>query len=497
MTRPPTRHLPRRALLLAAGAALLSVTGCLVGPDYKEQQVLVHGQWVSIGAGKGPATTRSTAVAAPAETVRWWRKFNDPLLDDLVGEAMTSNLDLAAATARLRQARAQRGVAAGRLYPSVDAAGSYRRTGTGKDDDRNDNGAITTGSLGTTSGPRHDQYQLGFDASWEIDVFGGQRRAVEAADAQIAANVADVQDVRVSLAAEVAVNYFALRSAQQRLAFARQNLDLQRKSLEVTRRRFAGGLVSGLDIAQAEAQIAGTESAIPAFEQAARAAVFDLGLLLGREPAAVADLLALDAAPIPVTPPEVGVGLPSELLRRRPDVRRAEAQLHAATANIGVATADLFPRFTLTGSFGTESSKTKGLFNWTNSIWSFGPNVSWNLFDAGRIRANIELAAAQRDEQFVVYRRTVLTALHDAERALTAYDYEQRRREGLRSAVAANRRAVTLSQQLYAQGQTEFVNVLTAQAQLLNSEDALVQSDQQVAANLVAIYKAIGGGWEE
>ena len=508
-TRAARRSTSRPLFACACAAAGLTfAAGCLVGPNYRPPDARVQAGWASLGTRpSGPAATQvSTATADRANTALWWRNFNDPVLDELVTEALASNLDVAQAVARLRQARAQRRVAAGQFYPAVDLSGSYRRSGTGRDNDRNGGGSTTnpttgapiiTGALGTTASRSNDQFQLGFDAAWELDVFGGLRRGVEAADASIRAGVADLQNVRLTLVSEVAVNYFALRGAQQRLAFAERNLQIQQRSLEVTRRQFAGGIVSGLDLAQAEAQIASTQSQIPALEQAARVAIFDLALLLGREPATLVDPLTA-AGPIPATAaPAVPAGLPSDLLRRRPDVRRAEAQLHAAVANIGVATADLFPRFTLTGTFGTEDQKVRRLFNWGNTIWSFGPNISWNVFDlGGRIRGNIALTEAQRDEAFFAYRQTVLIALRDAEQALTAYDFEQRRRVGLRAAVGANRRSVDLSQRLYAQGQTEFVNVLTAQQALLGSEDALVQSDQQVAANLVAIYKALGGGWE-
>ena len=507
-TRAARRSTSRPLFACACAAAGLTfAAGCLVGPNYRPPDARVQAGWASLGTRpSGPAATQvSTATADRANTALWWRNFNDPVLDELVTEALASNLDVAQAVARLRQARAQRRVAAGQFYPAVDLSGSYRRSGTGRDNDRNGGGSTTnpttgapivTGALGTTASRSNDQFQLGFDAAWELDVFGGIRRGVEAADASTRASLADLQDVRVTLVSDVAVTYFALRGAQQRLAFAERNLQIQQRSLAVTRRQFGGGMVSGLDVAQAEAQIAGTQSQIPALEQAVRVAIFDLALLLGREPATLIDPL-LAAAPIPLTPPVVPAGLPSDLLRRRPDVRRAEEQLHVTVANIGVATADLFPRFTLTGTFGTEDQKVRRLFNWANTIWSFGPNVSWNVFDiGGRIRGNIAVAEAQKDEAFFFYRQTVLTALRDAEQALTAYDFEQRRRVGLRAAVDANRRSVDLSQRLYAQGQTEFVNVLTAQQAQLNSEDALVQSDQQVAANLVSIYRALGGGWE-
>lgn len=487
-----------RRAYAAASACALAVTfaaGCLVGPDYRPPAAPAPADWASLTTRPtGPAATQvSTVTADPADTVRWWQQFDDRTLDRLVRESLAANLDIAQAIARVRQARASRAVAVGGLFPSVDLAGSYRRTGRG-----NDTGTtVNNGALGaTSSSSRHDQFQAGFDASWEVDVFGGLRREVEANDAEVAAAVDDLQNVRVTLVSEVAVNYFALRSAQQRTVNAQRNLAIQKQSLGLTQRRRGAGVVSGLDVANAEAQVAGTEAAIPAFQQSARNAMFDLALLLGREPASLIDALS-PGAPIPKAPAAVGVGVPSELLRRRPDVRLAEERLHAATARIGVATADWFPRFTINGSFGSDSSEAKRLFNWTSTIWSIGPNISWNIFDAGRIRANIVLTEARQQEALAAYRQVVLTSLRDTEQALTAYDYEQRRRVSLRQAAEANRRAVKFAQTLYAQGTTEFVTVLTAQQGLLSSEDALVQSDQQVSANLVAIYKALGGGWED
>jgi multidrug efflux system outer membrane protein len=498
-TRRACRVAATFALALLFVAGCLVSPGCLVGPDYRPPAPVAPADWASLATRPtGPAATQVSVVTAdPADTVRWWQQFDDRTLDRLVRESLAANLDVAQAIARVRQARASRAIAVGGLFPSVDLAGSYRRTGRG------DSGGttVTDSALGATGGggsggSRNDQFQLGFDAAWEIDVFGGLRREVEASDADIRAAVDDLQNVRVTLVSEVAVNYFALRSAQQRTAFAERNLGIQRKSLDLTKRRVVGGFLSRLDLANAEAQVASTEAAIPALQQAARSSIFDLALLLGREPASLVDALS-PGSPIPPTPPVVPAGLPMDVLRRRPDVRRAEEQLHAATARIGVATADWFPRVTLNGSFGSDANRAKGLFNYGNTLWSVGPNVSWNIFDAGRIRANIVLTEARQQELLAAYRQVVLTAFRDAEQALTAYDYEQRRRVSLRASAEANRRAVQIAQTLYAQGQTDFVNVLTAQQGLLSSEDAMVQSDQQVAANLVAIYKALGGGWED
>jgi NodT family efflux transporter outer membrane factor (OMF) lipoprotein len=452
--------------------------------------------WVALSTRPaGAAATRVSVVTAdPSDTALWWKQFNDHTLDRLIFEALATNLDVAQARSRLQQSRAARAIAARGLWPSVGASGSYRRSGGG------DNNGATRDREG---GPRtsHDVYRAGFDASWEIDVFGGIRRNVEAADAAIEAVAADLDDVRVSLAAEVAVNYFSLRAAQERLAIATRNLDIQRHSVSLIRVRAAGGELSGLDLANAEGQVASTEAQIPALEASARRSVFDLSLLLGREPATLVEPLA----PVPEkevwritrTPPNVPAGLPSDLLRRRPDIRAAEARLHAATANVGVAVADLFPRFSLSGSFGVDGNRPSRVFSWNNTGWSIGPSINWDLFAGGRLQAAVALSRFRAEEAFIVYERTVLTALRDVEQALTQYDFDQRRRLSLMAAVEANRRALRFAEMLYARGETDFLNLLNAQRGLLSTEDALAATDAQVAADLATIYKALGGGWED
>jgi NodT family efflux transporter outer membrane factor (OMF) lipoprotein len=279
------------------------------------------------------------------------------------------------------------------------------------------------------------------------------------------------------------------------MAIAQENLKSQEYSADLVRRRQRGGFISGLDVANAEGQVAATKSQIPVLEQLAQQTMYNIALLLGAEPNALLDQLVPET-PIPPAPGEIPVGLPSELLRRRPDIRRAEANLHGATARVGVATADLFPRFNITGSVNTTGSNGGALFNWNNGFWSIGPGVNWSLFNAGRIRANIAVQNELQEQAAIGYEQTVLTALRDVESALIAYSREQQHRAALQEAVAANTKAVDLSQRLYQQGQTDFLNVLSAQRSLYLSQDALVQSDATVATNLVSLYKALGGGWD-
>ncbi|MDB5911152.1 MAG: efflux system, outer rane lipoprotein NodT family [Massilia sp.] len=467
------RHPSRLALLLSA---LLLATGCTVGPNFKPPRPTVPAAYLNPSA--PPTTQTSVTLQQPTDVAQWWKTFNDPSLDSLVTRAVESNLDLRLATSRLRQARAARGVVASALWPDINANGSYSHFGTGRKN--------------STSS---DLYQAGFDAAWEIDVFGGVRRSVEASDASIEAAVEDRRDVLVTLAAEVAVDYIDLRGFQRQIAIANENLAAQRRTADLTRRRFNAGFVSRLDAANADAQVASTESDIPALESSARQAIYSLSLLLGREPEALLAELSQER-PIPLTPPEVPIGLPSDLLRRRPDIRRAEAQLHAATAQIGVATADLFPKFSLTGNFNLESSKLKSLGNWSSALWSMGPSVTWPLFTAGRIQANIEVQNAVQEQALIAYDQAVLGALRDVEAALIAYSKEQQRRLALVNAVTANREAFDLSTRLYTQGQTDFLNVLTAERSLFGAETALTASDTTIATDLAALYKALGGGWE-
>lgn len=474
----------RTRLIPCTLVASCALAGCTVGPDYRGPRVEMPAKWVSPTAAEPVASTQpSVAVQQPADIARWWSSFNDPVLDSLIARTLESNLDLKIARSRLRQARYARRIAAAGLFPSVGSSASYRRSGSGRGND--------FGGRGT----ERELYQVGLDASWEIDIFGGVRRGVEAADADVRASVEDRRDVQVTLVSEVALNYLDLRGLQRQLAISRENLQTQKQSADVTRRRFEIGFEGPLDTANAEATVASTEAQIPLEEAAVQQVIYALSILLGREPGALLEELTA-AAPIPETPPEVPVGLPSDLLRRRPDIRRAEADLHAATARVGVATADLYPRFSLTGGLGLSGDRAPALSTLNYHNWSIGPSVSWPLFQAGRLRANVAVRGEQQEQALLNYRATILTALQEVENALVAYVAEQRHRRALIVAVAAERRAVELSTRLYSEGEIEFVTLLVAQRALYSSESALVQSDRNVAANLVALYKALGGGWE-
>ncbi len=479
----------RMTLNLGLGLAafcLVALAGCMVGPNYRPPQTTVPENW----NGQEVVTPAHPSQTAPnpVALVEWWNSFNDPTLSSLVEMAVRANLDVRLAEARIRQARAARGVAGAPLWPEVDASALYQRS-------QGSSEVVGGGGVATIGGLRN-LWQAGLDATWEVDIFGGTRRSIEAAGADLKAAVEDRRDVLVTLVGDVGSNYINLRGFQQQIAIARQNIKAQRHTAKIIRKRYEAGFVGALDVANADAQVATTEAQIPVLESSARAAIYSLGVLLGREPAALEKDLIREA-PIPPTPPEIPVGLPSDLLRRRPDIRRAEAQLHAATARIGVATADLFPKFNLAGSFGFSAGDVARVGGLSSKFWSWGPTVTWPIFAGGRIYWNIKVQDALQEQALLTYEKTVLTALKDVETALVAYAKEQEHRKSLSEAVTNNRRAVELATKLYLVGKTDFLNVLTAQRSLYTSEDALVQSIRTVDTNLIALYKALGGGWEK
>ncbi|MHB8069556.1 MAG: efflux transporter outer membrane subunit [Desulfobaccales bacterium] len=488
MGRKDRKSPNRNRLLWSLGLALclVAATGCMVGPDYKRPETKVPEAWN--GQEVVTPATPSKTNTNPAELVDWWNNFKDPTLSSLVEMAIRANLDLRLAEARIRQARASLMVAGGALLPEVVGSALYQKsqgsseTGTG--------GAIATAST------IRQIVQVGVDASWEIDVFGGLRRNLEAAGADLRAAVEDRRDVLIILVGDVGTNYINLRGFQQQIDIARKNLDAQKHNADIIQKRHDAGFVGGLDVANARAQVATTEATIPIFESSARAAIYNLGVLLGREPAALEKDL-IKAGPIPPTPPEVPVGLPSELIRRRPDIRRTEAQLHAATARIGVATADLFPKFNLTGSFGYASSDLTQLWKTDSKFWSWGPTITWPIFAGGRLWWTVKVQDAVAEQALLTYQKTVLTALKDVETALVAYAKQQETRKSLSEAVVNNRKAVELAMTLYLAGKSDFLNVIIAQRSLFTTEDALALSIRAVDTNLIALYKALGGGWDK
>jgi len=475
-----TNHFLTLAMLAILAGGCANVPS--VGPDYHKPETKAPTQWTE------PLSGGETDSAAA--TAAWWKNFHDTELDSLMARAACSNLDLRMAQSRVREARAQYGGASADLWPTVNGGGGYNRW-------RQSEHQPVLGSLPIPPGVPFDGnvYQAGFDASWEIDVFGGKRRAVESAGAQLVASEFSRRDVLVSLLGEVARNYVDLRGYQKRLAIANQNIEAQEKSLAITQNRFTNGLATDLDVQQAKTVLATTRAAVPTLESLIETTMHRLEVLTGQQPGTLQTELAA-VAPIPAQPPQVPVGLPSELLLRRPDISRAERQLAAATANIGVAKSDLFPKFYLTGSVGSESISADDWFTSGSRFWSVGPAVQWRIFDAGRIRANIKVQNARQEQALAAYEQTVLTAFEEVEDNLVLYAKEQLRRRSLEDAVAASQKSLETANKLYANGLTDFIHVLDAERSLYQTQDALAQSDRTVSANLVALYKSLGGGWE-
>ncbi len=465
---------------LIYGAIAFALAGCAVGPDYVKPEIPVEKNWDAAKA----------SAAKAKELSVWWRTFNDPALDRLVTEALKSNLDLRLAEARVRDARAQLIIARSAGLPSVGASASDTWGGSSAN-------IVQKTSFGTfhTTGATTSLYRAGFDAGWEIDVFGGIRRAVEAAQANIDASVEDLRSVQVTLLGEVASLYIDLRGQQSLLAIAKDNLKSQQDTLDLTQARYKGGLSSGLDVAEAEAQAADTASQVPRIETAIKNDIYGLSVLLGKDPSALAAELAKEG-PLPVSTAEVLPGLPSELLQRRPDIRGAERRLASATAQIGVATADLYPSFDITALLGLESSHVSNLFTRGSGVWQILPGVSLPIFTGGRLTANIDSRNAEQQEALIVYRQTILSALQEVENSLIAYYKEQERLKFLLKEVEQNKLAVELANERYTKGLTGFVDVLTAERSLYASQSSLSQSQTAVSTNLVALYKALGGGWE-
>jgi len=441
-----------------------------------------------------PAQFHEPAAGASAEPAveQWWRSFHDAQMDSLIERAVRANLDLKIATSRLLETRAARGVARSALLPSVETSESPQRV----------RGGLTQGIFRPNAGSQSsllapfetNVFQQGFDASWEIDFFGGKRHALEAATADAAAAEEARRDTLVSLLAEVARNYAELRGAQRRLDIAGRNIKLQTDSLDLTQARFEAGLGTRLDVERQLSQLAATQAAVPALESARQMSIHRLSVLLGEEPGTLAGELT-EAKPLPATPPLVPVGLSGDLLKRRPDIRRADAEVAAAGARVGVAHADFFPKITLTGAAGRQGTSWSGLTLGAGNFFSVGPAIKLPLFTGGRLRANMEAQKQRLSQAQLEYQGAVLRALEETENALTAYGREQERREHLQVSAQASQEATQLANELYRGGLADFLTVLDAQRQQLAIEDDLVRSDTAVVTNLVALYKALGGGW--
>jgi multidrug efflux system outer membrane protein len=481
----------KRGVVLALSAAL---SGCMVGLDYKRPKT--HAPETFGESHQGPTTQPTPTV----DLSQWWTTFNDPELESLIHRAIASNYDLLTAESRVRQARAQLGSTEATLFPTLDIDGTATKSQGSGNLSSGVVGVPGAGAVGAGTNvfgrSRPTLYQAGFDAGWEIDVFGGTRRAIEAASADLEAQVDARRNVLVTVVAEVAHDYILIRGLQVQLALTYSNLKSQQDTLDLTKSRFNAGLTSDLDVAQAEAQVATTAAQVPALEIQIRQTTHQLGILLGLEPMALEEELGKKSE-IPPTPSEIPVGLPSELLRRRPDVRQAERQLQEATANIGVAVAELFPKFSLTGTVGQESGRFSLLGRADSTYWSIGPSVTWRIFDFGQLRGQVRVSNALQEQALYNYKKIVLQSFSDVEDALVAYAQDQKRTRALNDSVASNQRAVNLSEQLYTRGLGDFLNVLTAERNLYAAQNDATISQTNVSTDLVQLYKALGGGWDE
>ncbi|MBW1980258.1 MAG: efflux transporter outer membrane subunit [Deltaproteobacteria bacterium] len=487
-----------RAILLGT-LMVVTLPGCAaVGPDYVPVEPEAPAKWHAELQGGLTAEQLN-----PQTLAHWWTTLHDPQLSSLEKRAVEGNLDLKEARARIREARALRGISKANLFPTVDAVGSItdhrnsENSGPGTGQRRSESNGTGTDRAGSKSAPglENKLYSAGFDASWELDVFGGVRRSVEAAEANLQAAQEDLHDVLVSLLAEVALNYVEVRAFQARLAVTEANTKTQQESYDLNKSRYQAGLIDELAVQESLRILEASRSQIPALETGLEAAKNRLAVLLGEQPGTLHRELAAKR-PIPVLPPTVVVGIPADTLRHRPDIRRAERLVAARTAEIGVATADLYPRFRLFGTIGLESISSDDFFEYGSRTWTFGPAVSWNVFDAGAIRQNIKVHTARQEQALIQYEATVLRAQEEIENVLVAYAKEQHRRESLVRAATAAKRAALLAQDQYQAGLVDFNNVLDAQRSLLILQDQLAQSDAAVTANLVRLYKALGGGWK-
>ncbi|MGK9264087.1 efflux transporter outer membrane subunit [Sinorhizobium meliloti] len=455
------------ALLLTA----TTLAGCVVGPDYQKPLLALPANW---------GNAKQAKPSRPPELTEWWQRLRDPMLNELVQEAVSGSLDVAAAKARIREARASYRQSAGALFPSADGSSSVTR---------NKSSAMTT-----VQGDIYSQYQAGFDASWEIDLFGANRRAVEAARYGLDAAEEDLRSTLLTLIGDIASNYVEARGYQARIALARRTAASQRETAALTRTKFEAGASSAVDVSNAAGQAASTEADIPELEAAYAQTVHRLSVLTGRAPAALTDRLKKYAA-IPTPKLPIPTGIPAEILLTRPDVRLAERQYAQATARIGEAEAARYPGVSLTGDIATSGLKLGDLGKNSSISWSFGPTLSVPIFNGGQLKAAVDVARAQRDQYFIAYRSSVLTALEDVENAIVSLAQERIRNGKLASSASHYREAASLARSLYQSGASSFLDLLEAERSLYSAEDALLQSRVAIATDYIALNKALGGGW--
>ncbi|MBL7214361.1 MAG: efflux transporter outer membrane subunit [Phycisphaerae bacterium] len=451
---------------------ILYCAGCTVGPDYQAPTINMPDQWhQQLAEGFNIEDSMSA---------QWWELLNEPALNELVQQVRENNPDLESAYWSFVQSRYTRDYVSGEYYPSIDAAGSYSRTR-----------ASDKGLMALPNNP-YNMHSIGFDASWELNIVGRFKRALESAQASYEARLENYRDVLVSLSAEAARNYVELRTIQARIGYAMQNIESQDGTLNLAQARFDSELAPRLDVEQARLNLADTQSQIPSLRSAERAAINRLCVLTGKQPGELSELLAA-VKPVPMPPEEIGIQVPAELLRQRPDIRRAERELAAQTAQIGYATADLYPSFSLNGNIGFEAMDFSDVTKNGSQYYGFGPSFRWNIFDGDRIRNQIKIEESKTKQLYWQYRSTVLSALEEVENAMTSYIQERQRQQALQQSVDAAKKSVELVTTQYKNGLTDFQNVLILQRSQFQQQDKLAQSEGQVVQNLIRIYKALGG----
>ena len=467
------------------GAVLAMLPGCAVGPRFVRPQVPVAPAFAD-----QPTDVASRTFGGAVDTA-WWRRFDDPELTALVGRLAAQNLDLQAAAERIVQARAQRRVTAAQGLPRLDASGRFIRQRESPNSP-----AVVNVLPAPGAKLEFDDYMPQLSASWEIDLFGRVRRSVEAADAGVQVQVEDRRGIALAAIAELAQDYFQLRQAQLQERVVRLNIDAVRQRGMLVRQRFAEGAASALDVAQSDAQLSSVQQNLPnLLTQQARLANA-IGLLLAEPPRSVVAELATQRGRQALVPPAVPVGLPSDLARRRPDIREAEARLHVATAETGVAVASFYPSFSLTGNAGFDSIHRNSLFDWASRFFMVSPLVSLPIFHGGELRGTLALRRSQQREAALAYRKAVLQAWHDVDNALTGYAQAQHLRADAVATADADARALALSEQLYREGATGFIDVIAAQTALFASQNSVAEANARIETSLVILYKALGGGWE-
>ena len=465
-------------------SVLILFCGCkVVGPDYTPPALATPDAWSQ--------TVAAEMASEKPQLLAWWSYFRDPKLEELIQRAGDSNLTLQQAGSRIRESRARYGVTRRALQPNIDASGLYSRSRASENlPPFNLIPNETLESEGTNI------WSVGVDMIWELDVFGRVRRSIESSDAAWQSSLEDYRDILVSLLAEVARNYVEARTLQQRIAYAEENIRLQKETLELARARYESGLAGKLDPTQAESNLASTEAALPPLWQAFNLTLNRLAVLLGEQPGSLHDELSAPGA-IPPPPSEMAVGIPANLLRQRPDLRRAERDIASQTARIGMATAELYPRFGLSGSFFLEGTKFTDLGDISSGSWALTPFFRVNLFNRNRIRDKIKIEEERTGQLLLEYEKTLLRALEEVENSTISYREERLRRDALRRAAEASKQAVELVETLYTSGLTEFQNVLDSQRSLFLQQDQLAASEGAVTRNVIALYKALGGGWSE